>query len=140
MKKLFILAAMIFGLATISTGQTVQLLNPSATSTLDTATNAGTMYLAGRVTGAGTAVIQLNVTKVSGTVAGSASIQASIDNSTNPASWFAVPGSDTLTLADASQVKAWTVTANALHYRVKYTTTGTQKSTPKAYILLKKTN
>lgn len=114
--------------------------NPSnATLLPDTMTNAGTTYLAARLDGSGTLAIQLNVTKVSGTVGGTASLQASVDNAKSPAMWFAVPGTDTLTLADGNSVKSWSIPANYLNYRVRITTTGTQKSAPKAFYYLKNT-
>lgn len=72
---------------------------------------------------------QVTFNKVSGTVAGTAFLQARIDSaSTN---WVSI--SDTLTLANvATQTKIWKVPDNAYtSYRIQVITTGTQATVAK---------
>ena len=131
------IAALTLSAGAQNTSKVTAFTNPANTTGLpDTISNSGTTYLASRIFGSGTMAIQLNIVKVSGTVGGSASLQASIDNGQSPTTWFAIPGTDTLTLADATQVKSWVIPANYLHYRIRITTSGTQKNAPKAFYYL----
>lgn len=122
-----------------SFAQSGQMVNLSNNTGLpDTTTNAATTYLTAKVSTPGTLTVQLSATKVSGTVAGSASLQASIDGANTPGNWFAVPGTDTLTFTDGNNSKVWTVSSNALAYRIRYVTTGTNKTAPKGFYLIRK--
>ncbi|MDP1763067.1 MAG: hypothetical protein Q8L07_04200 [Sediminibacterium sp.] len=103
------------------------------TPAIDTSTNAQTRYI---VTGVQngqyqTFSIQFVKDSVSGTVAGYALIQASIDNS----HWKDV-NTDTFTFTNTgSQNYLWDLTKNKyLYYRIKVVTTGTQVSTNKGYL------
>lgn len=83
-----------------------------------------------------TVTVAVRITKVSGTVGGSAALQGSIDGT----NYFAISGASNLTLTDvASQGTLW-VTTNApySYYRVLTTGTGTMRATVSAKILPKK--
>lgn len=104
-----------------------------------TLTNAQTVYIdLPQATGGYYAVgIQAIVTKVSGTVAGSAIIEGSLDG-TN----YVTIGSTTLTFADvAVNTIVWAITPSVYQYhRVKFVSSGTVVATPKVrYRLIKQT-
>lgn len=113
---------------------TAQAQLRSIPNVADTAINADAVNLSFQSPGyADVTTVQLNIIKISGTVAGSAYVQGSLDN----VNWFTV--SDTLTLADATQVKIWALgTAQHLYYRVRVVTSGTQRSLPSAIVLFRK--
>lgn len=134
MKNIFALATLALCLALSATSHAqLQRFNRSA----DTAVNAVTVNLTVTPPAyyVAAATVQLNVIKVSGTVGGTAYLAGSLDG----VNYAAVPGTDTLTLANASQSKFWNVGAYPYQYlRIIYTTTGTQKSVPSALILSRK--
>lgn len=106
-------------------------------SSTDTLNDAETVYISlPTLTGGYYAIgIQAKVTKVSGTVAGTAIIQGSLDG-TN----YVTIGSDTLTFSDqATNTKVWAITPSVYQYhRVKFVSSGTQVSIPKVYYKLSK--
>ena len=130
MKKLLFLTALAFAFLPAVNAQ-----QRTFSKSADTAIDAATVNLTAPSTGySHTTTIVLSVEKVSGTVAGTAIIQGSHDGSN-----FATISADTLTLANASQTKAWSLgEAGYNYYRIKYTTTGTQRSVPRATILFRK--
>lgn len=93
----------------------------------DTLTNADTVYVT--LTGEldGLAGIQVSITKISGTVAGNAILEGSIDGS----AWVTVVA-DTLTFSNtALQSKVWSLSSNSYKtYRVRCITSGTQSCRP----------
>lgn len=72
--------------------------------------------------------IQAVVTKVSGTVAGTAIIQGSLDGT----NWVNI-GSDTLTLSNVTtNTKVWAITPSVYQYhRVQFVSSGTMVAVPK---------
>lgn len=77
-----------------------------------------------------TAVVQLKVTRPSGTLAGSAFLQGSLNNS----DWVALTseeGGDTLTFTNvASVVKVWTIDNKYSFNRIRIETSGTVNAVP----------
>lgn len=94
----------------------------------DTMTNATSQTLSTDLTLTNLTGIQATVIKVSGTVAGTAILQGTIDG----VGWQAI---DTLTLANvATNTQVFAITPdtnNYRQYRVVFTTTGTQVSVPR---------
>jgi len=96
----------------------------------DTVTNTATVYLQSvRIAGAAqTTTIQVNVTKISGTVGGTISLQGSLDGT----NYKALNTSETqtalatITATDATNVYHWRLNYSPfLYYRVSWTGTGT---------------
>lgn len=106
-------------------------------SSTDTLNNAETAYIGlPTLTGGYYSIgIQAVVTKVSGTVGGTAIIQGSLDG-TN----YVTIGSTTLTFSDqAVNTNVWEITPSVYQYhRVKFVSSGTQVSIPKVYYKLSK--
>jgi len=134
MKKLLII--LFVGLAAISANaQVYSLLNslsPYAAS--DTVTNSGTGTLTSGVISPAPAVtttIWVGVTKISGTVGGTITLQGSIDgtnwkamNTPNTATALA-----TFTATDASNTYHWVISGSPMpYYRVSWTGTGTMSA------------
>lgn len=94
----------------------------------DTMTNAVTQTLSTDLSLLNLAGIQATVIKVSGTVAGTAILQGTIDG----VAWHVI---DTLTLGNvATNTKVWPIspgTNSYRQYRVVFATTGTQVSVPR---------
>ncbi len=92
----------------------------------DTATNAETVDLTLKVPGTFTVcTVQLDITKLTGTTAGTAFLQGSV----NGTGYNTVPGTDTLTLANASATKFWVLNkSNFLYYRIRTVATGSQST------------
>lgn len=131
MKKLiFILLA---GLVAFSaSAQVADFYQPLGTNlTIDTVTNTGTSYVTTRkmadlnVT---YTTIQVNVTKISGTVGGTISLQGSLDGTNFKALNTAETQTAlaTVTATDATNVYHWRLNGSPfLYYRVSWTGTGT---------------
>lgn len=123
MKSIILIAAI--SLASITTFAQ----SGAMTVTKATLTNVDTSYLKPQSPSASRwLTVQLNVTKVSGTTAGTASVQLSEDN----VNWFpvSVPGVDTLTISNATISKRWEIGApKSRYYRVRVYTTGTSVQT-----------
>lgn len=94
----------------------------------DTLVNADTSYLKPNALNASRWItVQLNVTKITGTTAGTAAVQLSEDN----VNWFPVTatGVDTLTISNASISKRWEIgVPKSRYYRVRVYSTGTTNS------------
>jgi hypothetical protein len=116
MKKLLIL--LVITIASLSVQAQSKI-----TSAKDTNTNATTTYITYTSLPSKIKSVQYVVTKISGTVAGSATLQGSIDG-------VNFTGIDTLTLSDqATNTRFYTFPATTYYaYRVKFTTSGTQSS------------
>jgi hypothetical protein len=105
--------------------------------TLDTLTNAGTAPLTKMLAAPySTVTVQVKVTKISGTVGGTATLTGSIDGVT----YYAISGASSLTLTDtATQGTIWIVTGNPYsYYKVLGTGTGTMAASISAKILPRK--
>lgn len=107
--------------------------------TRDTVSNTGTIYLtSGRVAGPGDVTIQVNATKISGTVGGTISLQGSLDGTNFKALNTAETQTAlaTVTATDASNVYHWRLNGSPfLYYRVSWTGTGTMAASFTAKIL-----
>jgi hypothetical protein len=132
MKHLIALIAICIAFTGVAQAQTAM----TASGTL---TDATTGYVTSKVPGGyGNLSIQLIVTKTSGTVAGTAWLQASNDGT----NYVTINSTDTLALTNvAAQSKLWNVGISPyLYYRAKITTTGTQVSTGTGYYLFRPAN
>ena len=132
MKKIMIL---FFALAMmVSAHAQYSLLSPSS-ATFETVTNAGTTYLstvAISPAAATSTTFWVAVTKTSGTVGGTITLQGSFDGT----NWKALnqPNSQTalatITPADASATYHWNISASPfIYYRVTWTGAGTMVAT-----------
>lgn len=139
MKKFLILIVALAAFATIETKAQVSVDQPmyngtntytlarlvASTTTRDTVTSTATGFLTSkRITGTGTVTIQALVTKVSGTVGGTLTLQGSLDGT----NFDAIPTSETATgiatytAANATGSYTWRLsTSPCLYYRVSYT-------------------
>lgn len=109
--------------------------------TVDTVTNSGTKYLTIPAAVKGfykTCSVQFYASEISGTTAGTATLQYSLDNS----NWYSVPRDSVYTLTDVStqsfgwQLKDW----GDLYLRVKVTGSGTMADKIYAKVLYRKEN
>lgn len=140
MKKLFILGLLtLCGLASFAQ---IDLYQPLGVKNVrDTVTNTATAYLTSpRVVAKGIVTIQVNVTKISGTVGGTISLQGSLDG-TNFKALNTVETQTalaTITATDATNVYHWRLSANHFpYYRVSWTGTGTMSASFTSKILVK---
>jgi hypothetical protein len=137
MKKfLFLAISFTIGLASIAQTDS---LKSQYSLTVDTVTNAGTNYLTSvKAKNKVPALIVFNAAKISGTVAGTASLEASVDGTT----WYSYYGSKdstySFTLTNVSaQAYRWELPQlNDLYVRVKVTGSGTMAA--KIYATLTK--
>lgn len=127
----FIAVILLLLMVNFSYAQTSVLadLKSPYTVTSDTVTNTGTAYLtSGRIAGPGMVTIQVNVTKISGTVGGTISLLGSLDGTNFKAlnTQETQTALATITAADASGAYHWRLSASPfLYYRVSWTGTGT---------------
>jgi hypothetical protein len=101
---------------------------------VDTVSNTGTETWTLRVPGyQKTVAVQFVATKISGTVAGSVTLQGSL-NGTN---WATVPSQSAFTATDvASQTAVWKFDGSGFsYYRLSWTGTGTMSASARAYLL-----
>jgi hypothetical protein len=122
-----LIAASAFNIETKAQSKT--LLSPYTLSS-DTVTNTGTAYLTVRASQNNTSytTVQVVVTKISGTVGGTISLQGSVDGSSYKAlnTEETQTALATITAADASGVYHWRLRGNPFqYYRVSWTGTGT---------------
>ena len=123
MKKLILLLVVLFA----GLGLSAQT---NFTNSGDTITNSGTVSATAEIKNAGGVSIQAVVTKISGTVAGTAVLQGSLDGST-----YYTFAADTLTLSDvSSQTLIWNVAENYyVNYKVLFTGSGTMSAKAEAF-------
>jgi hypothetical protein len=111
----------------------------TVTATSDTVTNTGSgALLSKRISGPGTVTIQVNVTKVSGTVGGTISLQGSLDGTNYKAlnTEETQTALATITATDASNIYHWRLSKSPfIYYRVSWVGTGTMVATFTASIL-----
>lgn len=120
MKKFLFITMLLFSCVLFASAQS------SLSASKDTLNNADTAYLTAPRLGAPYTVlsIQLNVTKISGTVAGTAVVQGSIDGIN-----YTSISSDTLNLVNGNNIKLWALgNAQYPYHRVAVITSGTQSS------------
>ncbi len=104
---------------------------------LDTVVNAGAKSATVQVNGyMKTVAVQVTVTKISGTVGGTAVLQGSLDG----VNYYNVTGASSFTLTDvANQGTAWSlVDPGYLYYRVLVTGSGTMSASLYAYLIARK--
>jgi hypothetical protein len=127
MKKLLLLTVMVvFTLGVFGQAGIEKNLLSEYSLTTDTVTNTGTVYMNVRSTFSSNnnLVISAKVTNVSGTTAGTAILEWSI----NGTDYATHPTADTLTLTDGA-VHLWELTTTgAKKYRINFTGTGTHVS------------
>jgi len=135
MKKVLLFIALVLALAVQTQAQRISVPPTDMTSntygkTSDTVTSATAKYLVSAALPATTEVtISAVFTKISGTVAGTASLEASVDGT----NWFTInrsntdTGVGTFTLTDvAGQTKSWTLSSPTVRYvRLKTVGSGT---------------
>ena len=133
MKKVFLLCAFALGLGT----QLAQAQTITPENSTDTLVNAATVNLNQTVRlSYVNFAFQVVLTKISGTVAGTVILQASLDGT----NFVTVPGTDTLTLANVTTNNIiWTLTSTPyLYYRAACTGSGTMSAKCFGYVLPKK--
>ena len=137
---LFAFIVMVAFASTESQAQEKSLLSPYG-FTSDTVTNGGVAYLTVRApekNGLAVSTIQVVVTKISGTVGGTISLQGSVDGSSYKAlnTEETQTALATITATDANNVYHWRLKNNPfLYYRVSWTGTGTMAASFTAQIL-----
>ena len=102
----------------------------------DTVTNTGTVALSGRVVGSGTLAVQVVVTEISGTTAGTVSLHGSLDGTS-----YALIDSVTFSPADVTSAQGFIWKSDevyAPYYRVTYTGSGTMAARFSAKALVRK--
>jgi hypothetical protein len=131
MKKLIFIVAALLCIATHSNAQ-IKTFKSTYSLASDTTVDAGTTYLTSpAIPGPGKTTIQVVVTKISGTVGGTISLQGSLDGTnfkalTTEETQTALA---TITATDASNVYAWRLSGNPFtYYRVSWTGTGTMSA------------
>lgn len=137
MKKLFSLLILMAFVLTLTHAQTTTLVQSG-----DTVVNTATKACSLRVSQSYKKVtIQALITKISGTVGGTLTLQGSLDNgttwSTVDTASFVSDGPATFTATNvASQTKTWIINGSPyLWYKLSYTGTGTMSATLKGYAL-----
>lgn len=139
MKKILIVLAMsaliVGAQAQSNAGRLLTLYNPLGTNLAsDTVTNTATNYLTSRANNgsAYTTTVQVNATKISGTVAGTISLLGSVDGVNFKAATIveAATALTTYTATDvASQTFIWRINGSPYtYYRVSWTGTGTMSA------------
>lgn len=101
---------------------------------IDTVSNTGTETWTLKVPAyQKTVAVQFKATKINGTVAGTVTLQCSL----NGTDYFAYPSASTFTATDvASQTTGWRIDNSAfLYYRVSWTGSGTMSASGRAWIL-----
>lgn len=148
MKNLFTLVA-VMAAFTFASAQ-VTTMKSQWGGTTDSITNTGTAYLKAQVSGTGTVTIYAVMTKLSGTGAGTAILQGSVDGTNwTPVSFSTglVTGggstgaaNDTFTLTNVTtQTCYWFLNENQhLYYRVYWTGSGTELVRVSAKAMLRK--
>jgi len=132
-KFIFLFAALVAFAATESKAQVYSLLSPYSIAS-DTVSNSGTAFLSTVAISpapATTTTIWVGVTKISGTVGGTITLQGSIDGT----NWKALntvgtqTALATITATDASNTYHWILQGSPMpYYRVTWTGTGTMSA------------
>jgi hypothetical protein len=143
MKKFIFLIA--FGLLGVAANAQIYDMLATTGNTSDTVTNTSAETLTKQVSGAFSQVtVQLTVTKIGGTVAGTSVLQGSIDgtNYVTLTSHYADPGDTANSVTNtnvATQSWIWDVgNSKYLYYRVTTTGSGTMTAKVQAKIMVRK--
>lgn len=134
MKKFLILT--LFTLACFIGNAQVNTMTSAAypANVIDTVTNTATKYLvSGRLGKGATVTVQFTATEISGTTAGTATLQGSLDNS----NWYTIGSAYTLTDVAAQTTAFKVTTPNEVYLRVAVTGSGTMSDQIKAKYLLR---
>jgi hypothetical protein len=134
MKHLFILVALVFALgANAQTGVEKNLLSEYGLFN-DTITNTGTVYMdvLYSVSSLGKVAIIAKATQLTGTTAGTAILEVSIDGTT----YATHPTADTLTLSNGA-TQAWAVDTEYKKYRINFTGSGTSTTKVEGQYVIK---
>lgn len=141
MKKILLMLGLVALLATPIFAQGLYTFKQTTYPTLlsDTVTNTATNFLQSPSVPSGAYVtVQVVVTKISGTVGGTISLQGSVDGT----NWKALNTAETqtalatITATDASNVYHWRLSSNPFSkYRVTWTGTGTMAASFTAQLL-----
>lgn len=137
MKKFILIAAISFASLTISaTFNEAKAQVVTMTGSGDTVVNTETEYILYKAPTNYVVSIQLQATKLSGTAAGTATIQGSIDG----VSYVAIPGQTVDTLTNVtSQGYLWTFSPSPyVYYRIAITGSGTMAVRVYGYMVSKK--
>lgn len=143
MKRLLFIFALVASIV-VAQAQTVTLKSPYGLPS-DTVTNGGTAFLTSAVLTARQypVTVQANLTEISGTTAGTLTLQGSLDgiNFVALTDSTTVPAVTTKTATDvASQTFAWQLSSSPfLYYRVSWTGAGTMASSFTA-VLVRQSN
>lgn len=138
------MSAKIFGYALTSGGRAKKAIGTptymlsSYSLTSDTCTNSATTYVGLPVLNwYQTVSIQVVVTKISGTVAGTVTVQGSVDGTNYVTVSSSFSTAQTLSPSNqATNTKLFTITGSPYkYYRLSYTGTGTMSATIKGYLL-----
>lgn len=134
MKKIVFLLLIIVG--SFAAKAQTDLVSPAFGNLLDTVTNTATKYVGAKITGSPKVIgLAVTVTKISGTVAGTASLEASNDGT----NYFAIASSSNTNTDVATQVWGWEdVDPAYLYYRVKVTGSGTMAVQIKGKLVIRK--
>ena len=137
MKKFYniLLSIALVAIAVVAQAQVLTFYQPLGSSlTIDNVTNTGTAYVSTLVPMERfkeSTTIQVTVTKISGTVGGTISLQGSLDG----INFKAIPTAETatalatITAADASSTYHWRLNGSPFrYYRVSWTGTGTMSA------------
>lgn len=152
MKKYLLMAVgvimMLVAFTIQSEAQVKRFTNPLGTSAVpiysDTVSNTATVYITSPAMPsknpmkAQETIIQVNVTKISGTVGGTISLQGSLDGTNYKALNTAETQTAlaTITATDATNVYHWRLNGNPfVYYRISWTGTGTMSASFSGYIL-----
>jgi hypothetical protein len=132
-KVLFLLLLVTMAAGSMAQGTKKALTVSSADDTL---VDAQTGYLTTTLNGSyGVVSFQLKVTKVSGTVAGTATLEGSHDGVT----YASIHGTSYTITNVASQSAIWTIVpSNVPYYRLKLVMSGTQSSIPTGTVVYRK--
>lgn len=135
MKKILFLSFALFLCISVNAQDFAGLLKPARVLT-----NAQADTVSFDISGSRSAItFKYAIVKTSGTVAGTIVLQSRLSSKTTDLAaeeWFT---ENSYTLTDASAVNVLKLTSNpALHYRIITTTTGTQVSSHRKYLLYRK--
>lgn len=136
MKKIFALLILAIAAFTLPAEAQRATLMPLVAG--DTIVNTGTVNKVFTVTAGYSAVgMQVVVTKISGTVAGTVTPQVSLDG----VNWITLPGATALTLTDVTtNTQVWSIVGGVpwTHFRLRGAGSGTMSAVQRVYYVLRK--
>jgi hypothetical protein len=136
---LYLIAFITLASLQVNAQSAIKVFKSTSNLATDTVVNTATEYLTSPVnTGNGPTTIQVVVTKISGTVGGTISLQGSVDGTSYKAlnTEETQTALATITATDASNVYHWRLKDNPfLYYRVNWVGTGTMSATVAAKLI-----